>query len=579
MRLSLPEFAVYTCLFLVFIFEALGLPFGRQYARIFIGIFPLLLFSIDLVKKRQIKIPLYITTLFILFSIMTAFSTITAINIQTAFENQLMYWGVFLTFIYVFNHQKIKNRLPLFIFLMTLLLSIYAIYINFFLPTNLSWLIPRGGFQFPYMYNSANSHFAFGSFILIPLVFIYRYFLEKPTWKRGLLLFLFLMLLIMSFLRAAYVAFLIVSFLSFYTSNVIKNRKFFLVFICIIFLIFISSFILITNFQNETISNLPFKNIFVNHFELLKYKTFLNGRNEFMNQALEAIKARPLTGFGSFNYYYASLLYAQNIPYTTGTSHNLFLDIFVENGMLGGITFLILILFLIKQLWPVITKKELLDTSIFLVILSLLILFQLSHYHKFYFLFLWVFVLSALLYKEKSVLKDSCNITIISAVFLFFLTTIIGISLLLTNYKKYKEALQIYPISVPAYQSYILSLHDQNKFHEAKIYIEKLSYLYPKEPNIQDFIGNIYTLNADHKDALKHYQVALKFSPAEVAYLTFIYDEIQAIKGSEPAKKFIERYISEHRSYFEIYTSENRWFYDWCIEREIDIYKYMLPTK
>ncbi len=579
MKVSFSVLIVYLYLLSVFIVECLGLPNGRQYARIIIGIFPFVLFSIDFIRNHTIKVPVYISLLFTFFSIITAISTITAIHVQTAFENQLMYWGVFLTFLYIYNHQEIKKYIPHFIFVLTILLLLYSLFINLLLPSNLLWLISNNGFQFAYIHNNDNAHFAFGSFVLIPLIFIFKLFVEKPTWIKGILLSILLILLIASFLRASYVAFLVVAILIFKSGYAVQYRKRLSVVLILIGLVVISSFILITTFQNDIFSQLPFKNVIVNNVDILKNKTFLNGRDEFIHQSIEAIKLKPFTGFGTFNYYYVSLLFAQNISYATGSSHNIFVDIFVENGIIGGFIFLTIIIFFIKNIFQNIKKREDIDSNISLVILSLLLLFQFSHYHKYYFLILFVFFLSALIYKEKNILKDEWYISTIGASILFCLTLIITTSLLFINNKKYQQAIWIYPISAPAYQSYILSLQDQKDMQKGSMYLERLSNLYPNEPDIQDYIGNIYTLNSDHQNALKHYQVALKSSPSEVSYLTFIYNELEAIKGSEYAKQFVENYISSNRSHYEIFLFESHWFYDWCIEKGINIYDYMLLTE
>src|SRR5690606_17400216 len=70
------------------------------------------------------------------------------------------------------------------------------------------------------------------------------------------------------------------------------------------------------------------------------YKNTLNMRDIYYLQSIEAIRDRPFIGVGSYGYYAASMLYADSLIHLIGSSHNMFLDIATENGIISLIFFI-----------------------------------------------------------------------------------------------------------------------------------------------------------------------------------------------------------------------------------------------
>ncbi len=577
MKISISSVSVYLFLVLILIIEGFGLPSGRSIARYLICGFPALLFGIDIWNKKPIRVPIHVSLLFILFSFATAISTITAVNVQTAFEHQLYYAGVFLLFIYVYNHQaEIKCYFPYFVIISTIIVFGYAVFINMVLPDEWSFLIPLSGYQFVYLGNNATSHYSFGSFMLIPLIFSFTSFWNKPSRLNFLLVLSLFILLLLSFLRSAYLAFIAVVIMTLVGAYKMRRGNL-LPYIIITFIVVVSSLLFllaITNFsfQIPVISNA--NDFLMSHFDALKYKSLVNGRLEFVRQALVAIANRPLTGFGSYNFYYAAMRFADSYAITTGTSHNLFLDIFVENGLIGGTVFIILVALLIKKGFKAFVEGSVYDKSIYGIFIALFVLFQFGHYHKFYFLFVLFFFVAALLYSEKNTVKDTVKITAIASAILFLLNIVIVTSFILFNNKKYSISYMMYPISVQANQALILEHYDKRLYQKTEIQLKQFYALYPKEPLVLDFIGSFYQNISAHGEAIKYYKYALQYSPQDVSYLVQIYEQLEKLQGEETAKKYVQKYVVKHDTYKNNPPDDNMtWFYEWCTRKKIQCKK------
>jgi O-antigen ligase len=574
MTIKFSTVCIYFFLFGIFIFEGLGLPSGRLFSRYFICIFPGLLFAIDFWDKKTIKIPLKASLLFIIFLFTTVISTIPAVNVQTAFEHQLYYFGVFLFFLYVFNHKSEVSRvLPNFILGSTIIIFIYGIFINYMLPEKWATLAPLNQFQFVYMNSSLYSHHSFGAFILLPLIFIFNWYWNKPRKVSGIVLAVFVILLLLSFLRSAYLAFGAVVIMNFISS--LKIRKYWAVpysFMTGLILIpFIFSLLIISNFSFNipVISNI--NNFLVEHVEMLRYKTLSNGRAEFARQAFEAIKQRPVIGFGSYNFHYAAMRFADSYALSTGTSHNIFLDIIVENGLLGGLTFIALILLFVIKGWKFFINGNRFKKSIYGVFVGLFVLFLLGHYHKMYFLFVFFFLMAGLIYEEKNTEKDTAKITFGSSYFLFLIMMVLVISQFFFKTNNFKAAVFLYPLSTQSNQALISEYYDKKLYGYADIQIKKYYYLYPEDPLALDFIGNYYERILLHTEAVKYYKLALQYSPHDVTYLYLIYNQMELMKQDAKARKFVEQYVIDNKIYITDNRSDrnSRWFYDWCEEKKI----------
>jgi O-antigen ligase len=72
-------------------------------------------------------------------------------------------------------------------------------------------------------------------------------------------------------------------------------------------------------------------------------------RLDYWRQGILAIKDRPIFGWGLDNFRYLSYKYQSKPSFWSWYSHNHFLQIFVETGIVGGLVFLVLIAFVIYK--------------------------------------------------------------------------------------------------------------------------------------------------------------------------------------------------------------------------------------
>lgn len=123
----------------------------------------------------------------------------------------------------------------------------------------------------------------------------------------------------------------------------------------------------------------------------LQIKYFRGRRLEFFDQAIHSINEKPWFGIGPGNFVDASIKYTK-IVVNTDSSHNLFFDLAVEEGLTGLVLF---ILFLISVLVTVFKKsvKEDSDWLVFILIISQLVNFQTDYSFRIYSLFLIFIIL------------------------------------------------------------------------------------------------------------------------------------------------------------------------------------------
>lgn len=572
MKKIYPSTGIYIFLFLILIFEGLGWSWGRVVSRYLFLIVPAILFGIDLWQKKVVRIPVILSFVFILFSFSTALSTISAVYIEAAFEHQLYYLAIFLLFIYAYNH---KNELqPLFKYFVvssTIVILVYSTFVTFLLPDTWEFLLPRGEYQFIFERWEDFSHHPIGAFILIPLIFFFSIFWNKPKPFTGSMVLLLFSILLLSFLRSAYVAFIVVVlFYLFATYRLKKYSNVHKIISLLIIVISIFTFLVVTNIS----SNIPIlgtvNKAIISRIGTIQNKSLLNARDHFVEQAIDAILERPLTGIGSYNFYYASMRYANSDAIVTGTSHNLFLDIFVENGIIGGVIFILLVGFISYKGFRVFKEGNIVEKYLYAIYIALLILFQFGHYHKMYFLFIFFFFIAALLYEEKNNTTDKLNISFSVSVFLLVCSVIFTTSRILYNYNFPHAAVKIYPLSIQAQRAAVTDYLNKAEYEKAELQITKLYALYSQEPFTLEFIGDYYKNISNHQEAIKYYLMALEYAPNDLAYLKFLYEEYEVMSGQEKARTFIQEYIDKSEILQRNPPGENTYlFYEWCRNKAI----------
>ena len=566
-------FGFFAVLISVFIFEGLGIREGRIISRIILYIAPMILYGLAYWKKKQILLPFNLTILFILFLIGTSLSTLNAVNIQYAFEHQLYYISLALICIYILNHQyTIKQYVPYVLGLITVILLAYTSVISLFLSDLWPELLPVSGFQYVYGSQELFSHHPIGAFLLIPLTYLYTTVRQKPTMTVILIVLVLFLVMISSFLRASYLAFLLIVMIDMVVASRLKEKislihKFIIIgALLITFVLFLS----ITTFKKDIYFFSGINEYLRSNISLLSHKSIDNARFEFLSQSYRAIRNDPVLGIGSYNFYYASQKYTSSYDETTGTSHNIFVDFWVENGFVAFAAFsgVIIAFFLTTRIHTKIYGGR--NYKLYLILVALLILFQLSHYHKMYSMMLVFFTIFMLLYKEKSNFSDRHFLLFKGSIVVAVIGVLVAASYMLNSRGYYVRAATVYPIALEPNLRILYQYRDSADIPQADLQAEKIAYLYPKEPDVLEILGDYYRITKRHDLAFSYYYSALLLSPHDLSIVKNTYLEMSATAGKPQADLFIQNHFSDYEiGYRNPPNAGHTWFYDWCNENNI----------
>lgn len=253
----------------------------------------------------------------------------------------LLLAGIIVLFLHT-PKLKAERYLSSSIVLMGVLLSLYCLIIN---VLQLKSLFPTHGYQL--VFSRFGSHNHLGDFLLLPLfICLYNLKNNQNRLTNSLLLIFFFPFFILSYSRSAYLSFTVVFVL--FLINWLWNIKKSIIKKSVLLLTGGALVSLTATFFIATVFEFKRTPIFgsvnktlTTHFGL-KFKHFGANRLEYANTALQSIKEKPLFGVGPGNFVYASEKYS-NIPnYRTHSSHNIFLDIWVEYGSIVFIAVLLL---------------------------------------------------------------------------------------------------------------------------------------------------------------------------------------------------------------------------------------------
>lgn len=384
--------------------EGLGVPNGREVAFYLILVMPVFLMLADLIDKRTTLYPVKLSFLFILFLILTAISTVNSLDFSRSFPQLFFYLALFLIFLWTFNHQdELKGMVIFLIFSLSVVFSIYSLF-----PLIWPSLIPSHGYQF--IFSNFGSHNHLGDFLLLPLII--SFYKSIQTKQRIYLLgLIFLPFFLLSFSRSAYSALIVsLSVLIVYLFRIRKIKMGSLVSVIVAVLV-VLFFFLITVREAQQIPILKGAHQFLQENTNLADKFFLGNRLAFAKQAILSFQEKPLFGIGPNNFVYISQKYTQTGRWAY-SSHNMFLDILAENGLIAVMVFAVIIGFLLKQAFAKTTYFS-------FIFLAMLVNFQTDYTHSIYSFFLIFFVLVALIYKEDKIIKSNLPFMLSLAVLVF----------------------------------------------------------------------------------------------------------------------------------------------------------------
>lgn len=390
--------AVFSVLvFLVFIFEGFGLPFGREFSFYTVLIMPLFLLLPDLIFGKAIYLPRLAVIILLSYLVIVTFAAQSGISPQNSFKGVLYLFSLSLVFISVFNHKNLALVIPGIILRLCYCFIGYSIFLYFFAVNNLQNVIPGNGYQF--VFSNFGSHNHLGDFLVLGIMVSLYELIFSGRKKYVLPVLLFSFFVFISFSRSAYVALMIS--VSILIISGLMRKKIKLSSITVfygIILVAVSMFLffsVVTDIRSVPILK-DVNSVLTKQLDL-KDKTFVSRRDEFAKFAINSFLLRPFWGVGSGNFLYIA---QENSPNTykfkPHSSHNLFLDLLSENGIFALVLFLV---FLIVVFYS--NRGE--PSLPFFLLLGMLVNFQTDYTHTIYSFFLLFFILLALIHKERTI--------------------------------------------------------------------------------------------------------------------------------------------------------------------------------
>lgn len=329
-----------------FIIEGCGIALDRTILTLYYCLIPLFL-AVKVLMQKKVKLFVSpVILLFILIFFLLQFvSLYFSIDLQQSFEKIIWYFVLASIYLYCSTINEIETNEKT--------TKIILVFIAFFAICSLFVPFIRNSFLSPYinfretqvLTATHSSHNHLGDLLGLALIFILL--LYQKERKKLYLVFLFCLVpfFLLSFSRSSYIALMVCALTyAFFMKPQFKTM------LGILSLSWILFFFVILVSSKTPYNNIPFianiQNVLTKKLYLAP-RTLLESRYFYIQESIQAIKERPLTGFGAGNFYFISNKYNTS-SYFSGTSHNIILDKFAENGIAGGLVFalgLCLILF------------------------------------------------------------------------------------------------------------------------------------------------------------------------------------------------------------------------------------------
>lgn len=365
--------------------ELLGLPNGRIISFWLIIVFSVLIIISDVTYRRRIEVPKPLFVIYIIFIIFSILSALFGDNPLNSAKVIGLYFSGFLFFIYAYNHRlELSKAFQNFILLASFVFIFYSVFLFFYQGK----LLPSNGYQF--VYSKFGSHNHLGDFLVLSIIICAVNIFKKGKKRYFFILIPSIIFFIFSYSRSAYLSLIITSSnLVFYLKQT-KKALFFLVPL-ILFLIFFSFATVKQNDRGLWI--LKQSNLFLRQNLHLNQKYLLATRPEYTRQAILGIKETPIWGYGPGNFIHLSRKYAHKGS-KTDSSHNIFLDVWSENGIFSLILFSLFVSIILKSS----LKKPSILSFLFL---AFFIIFQVDYIFRIYSFLILFIVLGALVYNPK----------------------------------------------------------------------------------------------------------------------------------------------------------------------------------
>lgn len=385
-----PEIFFYFSSFLIFFFEGVSLTVLSE--SIITVLFLNLAVLINWLNFGKIYFPKKTTSAYLVF---LAFSFLSlAVNRTDIVSLRAIIFSFSGFWLLVFGYQNkgfLRKTFLYFLLIVCLFFSLTS-YLGIFFSA-IRELFVRVATGSSYFFITQFVHNHLGDWLGLAIVITIFFINEKPRrlWPY-LLTIIFLPLFFLSQSRSAFLALMVTVFLTILINKTSQKISKIIVGVLIIVSVL---FLLITI---KEVNFWPIKNLRRPLLEkkLIVEKSLVNMRDQYFSAALKGFISSPILGVGPGQYYLLSKKYSNGNYQVSGTSHNMFLDLLSERGLLGLLAFLFFLYLILRG------KRNI----YFWLLIYLLINFQ-TDYTFTLAAFQWVFfILASLNLKDENVVID-----------------------------------------------------------------------------------------------------------------------------------------------------------------------------
>lgn len=441
----------------------------------------------------------YIYSAFLLFSFI---SISNSGDLGRSIASLLYYIAIGLWGLYAFNHQEeIQKRFTTFIYVFSGIYILVWIGLTLFASFIPDPLFVKTGYQF--VFSKFTSHNHLGDFLMLPLIGCLYYLINHQSKKIVAIVLLLLAIFLFAYSRSAYISLILVSISMFFVlgKKSYKHTSFYK--ILLVFLVGACSlFFIATVREAQAIPVVNKLHQFLSEDFSLKEKFFLSRRVDVIDQIGSKKPGDYLFGVGLGNFQSISKEYAQSRQSFSESTHNIFLDFFVENGVFAMLIFVVFL----YNIFLHADKKSL----YFFFVLAMLLNFQTDYTFRIYSFFLLFFILLGLISQKEKLQKANPWILCILSGVIFFAVVRTYASLGFLYTKQYQIAWILNPFQKAVYIPLIEEQKKKNNPDEQKRLLLLYERFFSTDAVVLADIGEFYKRSRDKKKAISYFQKSFR---------------------------------------------------------------------
>lgn len=516
--------------------------FNRELAFLFMGIGGILIFIPQLDKPLKIGL---IELIFLLFLIIAAFSTVTSISIGKSFQEFLRYLVYFIIFVSISSNANLQIQAQKYLFISaifgSIVLSIITLFFLSGIPSNMGISPPSSGMN---LFYPTFGHNRLSNILIFSIPMASALLISSTTKTHQLFLtiitsFLMIMLILTSGRGAMLSLALALIVVYLLTYKKFKNKEYQNIWSSITLGLGVSTIIILL--LSFFFSNLQFLGKGVGEYKGLYKPVIFEQRFEFYQQAIEGFSRLPLFGSGLDTFRYISKQLQIQPNYWSWYAHNHFLQLIAETGFIGGLIFLIFILFLFKFLYKsVALTVDIMKWGIFTAIFASTLHSLIDFDWQFYSIFLYFWIAMAVLMPKKRL-----NKVWLKPRTLILLTILLLAAQVFFN----KDSDKV--------MTKADSLIQENKNSQALIILNRAYRLDPSYDELPKKIGSLYQESGNFDTAHQWYHQAIVLHPlGSVDYIKkdfYLYLDQVKISLEESKNEEAGRYLDQTYFYYPLF--------------------------